>query len=92
MLESHSPAPAFLVTSEAYYPGWRAFVDGRPERLALTNVAFRGLPVPAGRHRVEMRFEPGILRYSAVVSGFAWLAWLFCFRPMSGRTVRSGKA
>jgi len=44
MLESHSPAPAFLVTSEAYYPGWRAFVDGRPERLALTNVAFRGLP------------------------------------------------
>ncbi|MEK7405744.1 MAG: YfhO family protein [Acidobacteriota bacterium] len=76
-LEVNAAGPSFLVTSEAHYPGWRAFVDGRPARLFLTNVAFRGLPVPAGRHRVEMRFEPHILWYGLALSALAWalLAW-----------------
>jgi len=58
VLETEASAPAFLVTSESYYPGWRARLDGRPARLRLTNVAFRGLETPAGRHRIEMRFQP----------------------------------
>ena len=71
-LEVDSPAPAYLVTSEANYPGWRAFVDGRPQPLFMTNIAFRGLPVPAGRHIVTMRFAPTILWQGAGVSGVSW--------------------
>jgi hypothetical protein len=40
---------------------------------AYTNVAFRGIPVPPTAIRIEMRFDPPILKYSAVVSGLAWL-------------------
>jgi uncharacterized membrane protein YfhO len=68
VLDVESPQPAFLATSEAHYPGWRAFLDGVETPIAMTNAAFRGLPVPAGRHRVEMRFEPAILARSALVS------------------------
>jgi hypothetical protein len=73
VLETDAPAPAFLVTSENHYPGWRAFLDGQEQPLLYTNVAFRGLPVPPGRHTIEMRFDPPILKYSAVLSGLAWL-------------------
>jgi uncharacterized membrane protein YfhO len=73
VIETDSPAPAFLVTSETYYPGWRAFVDGEERPLSLTNVAFRGMPVPAGRRRIEMRFEPRILWHGAVISLLAWV-------------------
>jgi hypothetical protein len=73
-LEVETKSPAFLVTSEAHYPGWRAFIDGALTPLAMTNVAFRGLPVPTGRHRIEMRFEPRILWWSAAASAAAWLA------------------
>jgi uncharacterized membrane protein YfhO len=73
VLEAEAPAPAFLVTSENHYPGWRAFLDGEEQPLLYTNVAFRGLPVPSGRHTIEMRFDPPILKYSAAVSGLAWL-------------------
>lgn len=79
-LEIEAANDSFLVTSEAYYPGWRARVDEADKPLVVTNVAFRGLPVPAGRHRVTMRFEPAILRWSAVISAAAWLAILLCFR------------
>ena len=54
-------------------PGWRAFVDGEEEPLSLTNVAFRGMQVPTGRHRIEMRFEPRILWHGAVISLVAWV-------------------
>ncbi|MBK9169648.1 MAG: YfhO family protein [Bryobacterales bacterium] len=72
-LEVSTAAPAFLVTSEAFYPGWRATIDGEPADLVLTNAAFRGLPLPEGTHRVRMWFAPDIFRWSAIAGGAGWL-------------------
>jgi hypothetical protein len=79
VLEIDTPGAAFLTTSEAFYPGWRARIDGRDQELYLTNVAFRGLPVPAGHHTLTMRFDPPILGWSALISllGLALLAAAF---------------
>jgi hypothetical protein len=71
-LETDAAAPAFLVTSETAYPGWRAWLDGQERAPLMTNVAFRGLPVPAGKHVVKMRFDPEILWRSA------WLTLAAC--------------
>lgn len=80
-VETDAPVPEFLVTSETAYPGWRAWIDGRESPLLLTNVAFRGLPVPAGQHAVKMRFDPVILWRSAwvTVAAFCGLALAFWF-------------
>jgi uncharacterized membrane protein YfhO len=71
-LELEASAPAFLVTSETHYPGWRAFLDGRQCPIYYTNVAFRGLPVPAGRHQVRFEFAPSILWFSLALTALAW--------------------
>ncbi|MGH9662296.1 MAG: YfhO family protein, partial [Bryobacteraceae bacterium] len=82
-LDVDATGAAFLVTSEAHYPGWRAWVDGEERELRMTNVAFRGLEVPAGRHRVRMRFEPPILRWATALSAAGWLALLVvCLRRL----------
>jgi hypothetical protein len=81
-LKTHAPTPQFLVTSETHYPGWRAWVDGRPQHIYYTNVAFRGLWVPAGNHTVRMRFEPASLPYTAVASALGWL-WLLLWGGLS---------
>ena len=73
VLEVDSAAPSYLVTSETHYPGWRAWVDSAEARLYMTNAAFRGLTVPAGRHTVTMRFSPPLLWPAAMLSGAAWL-------------------
>jgi hypothetical protein len=77
-LQVESAQPRYLVTSEANYPGWRAFLDGHMCPISMTNIAFRGLPVPAGNHEVVFRFRPAILLWSAGVSILACLAlaWL----------------
>jgi hypothetical protein len=69
--------PAYLATSEAHFPGWRAWIDGAEMPIYYTNVAFRGLWVPAGQHRVTMRFEPLLLTWCCVISALAWAAWLY---------------
>jgi hypothetical protein len=71
-LETKSIGPAYLVSSETFAPGWKAWLDGRPAELQITNHAFRGMTVPAGTHRIEWRYEPGLWRWAAL-SGFSWL-------------------
>lgn len=51
-------APALLVLSDTFYPGWQATVDSRQASIYQTNAAFRGVLVPPGRHRVEVHFRP----------------------------------
>ena len=86
-LETDTPQPALLVTSEVSYPGWRAWVAGRELPLLMTNGAFRGLPVPGGRHRVLMRFAPRILWYGLALSALGWALVGLTFRNNSGRDV-----
>jgi uncharacterized membrane protein YfhO len=71
VLQAESAGPRYLVTSEANYPGWQAWVDAREQPILMTNGAFRGLPLPAGKHLVVFRFRPPILIWSAFASGLA---------------------
>jgi hypothetical protein len=63
-LEVESRGTSLLVAAETEYPGWKAWVDGRPEAIHRVDIAFRGVVVPGGSHRVRMEFRPIILSVS----------------------------
>ncbi|MBC7228003.1 MAG: YfhO family protein [Thermoflexales bacterium] len=67
-------APALLVLSDTFYPGWQARVDGQPVPIHRTNAVFRGVLVPAGTHRVEMRYRPQSLRWGIGLMGWGVFA------------------
>jgi uncharacterized membrane protein YfhO len=62
-----------LVLSEIYASGWQATVDGQAVKILPTNHALRGVPLPAGEHTVELRYEPISLRVGLIVSLAAYL-------------------
>lgn len=67
--ETESDKQAFLVVSEVFYPaGWKAFIDGKEAKIYPTNYILRGLVVPAGKHKVEMKFAPETYKLSIRLS------------------------
>jgi hypothetical protein len=60
--------PSVLVLSQMHYPGWRVFVDGRPQRLLRADYAFAGVALVPGRHTVRFALEPNSLRIGALIS------------------------
>jgi hypothetical protein len=57
-LETEAEKPGVVVLVDAWDPGWRAWVDGRPTVVLRANGAFRAVAVAAGRHVIEMRYRP----------------------------------
>jgi hypothetical protein len=72
-LEAELSAPGLVVLLDGYDPGWQASVDGAPAPVRRANVAFRAVPVPAGRHVIEQVYRPR----SALAGAVASLAALF---------------
>ncbi len=59
-LEVYTNKQSLLVISQIYYPpGWKIFVDGKiADKIYKTDHAIQSIVVPAGRHKVNMRFIP----------------------------------
>lgn len=67
-------AAGLVVFSEIYEQGWTAYVDGEPVAVLRTNHALRGVPVPAGEHTIELRYEPESLHIGLWISGVTTVA------------------
>jgi len=65
-IETTSDAPGFLILTDQYDPGWRAWIDATPARIYRADYLFRGIPVPVGQHRVELAYRPPSIIYGAV--------------------------
>jgi hypothetical protein len=56
-IDAELSCPALIVVGDAFYPGWRARVDGR--RTPVQEVfAVRAVRAAAGRHHVEFLYRP----------------------------------
>jgi len=68
VLEVDSPEAAFLFMSEAHYPGWKAYVDGRDEEILRADYVFRAVPVGPGSHRIEVVYQSLSFKVGLAVS------------------------
>lgn len=79
-------AKRLAVVSEAYYPGWHAFVDGVEQRMVPVNGLLRGVLLDQPGKRLEMVYTPGSFAVGAFLSCLALgvLAGVW----VAGRTAR----
>lgn len=60
--------PGILVVSDAYYPGWRARVDGQPAAIFPVDILFRGITLGPGPHEVTLYYAPASVMLGGAVS------------------------
>jgi hypothetical protein len=71
-----APTNGLVFFSEPYYPERHAFVDGKQVDAYRANLAFTAVPVPAGYHRVELRYTPTSFYVGSLVSGVTGAGYL----------------
>jgi hypothetical protein len=63
VLRASAPARGgYLYLADGYSRHWKAWVDGKPTKVLLANLAYKAVELPPGEHRVELRYEPDVFR------------------------------
>ncbi len=73
-VRTSSATAGFLVTSDAFYPGWRASVDDQEAPLYRADYAIRGVMLPPGQHTVSFDYHPRRFYLGAGISLLSLLA------------------
>jgi hypothetical protein len=75
-IDAESDAQALLIVNDAFWPGWSATIDGRPADILPADALVRAVPWPAGRHRLEMSYEPPEINVGWIISAAGLLVLL----------------
>jgi len=66
------------ILSDAYYPGWNIYINGKKRIIDPVNLAFRGFNLPQGENiKVEMKYEPLSFKIGLLIS-LVTLVVTFC--------------
>lgn len=75
-LDVTAPAAAYLVLTDAWYPGWAVKVDGQPAALERADGMFRAVYLEPGQHVVDFVYAPASFRSGLIAAAAALLAAL----------------
>jgi hypothetical protein len=73
-IQTDCRSPGTVVISQTYYPAWRAYVDGQPEKIWRANCAFQAVQVPPGHHELRLVYRDSAFLVGAIFSGIGLLS------------------
>lgn len=79
--------PGYLVLTDAYFPGWRAWRDGEELPVLRAYSIFRAIQLPAGEQEVVFRYRPDSFLVGAALTGASGVVWLMGLAVVAWRRV-----
>jgi hypothetical protein len=74
-LAVNAPCEGYIVLCDAYYPCWKAAINGRETGILRANCAMRAVGVPAGQSIIEFFYDTSFFLKSLLIS---FSAAIFC--------------
>jgi hypothetical protein len=74
--------PEYLVLSEIYFPGWKAYDNGKETTIVKANGIFRSIYLDRGNHSIVFKYEPfslelgELITFATIIFLFAYLTWI----------------
>jgi hypothetical protein len=66
---SENAKEGLAVFSEMYYgKGWSAYIDGKSVDHIRVDYVLRGLQIPAGKHTIDFKFEPQVVKTGSTIT------------------------
>jgi uncharacterized membrane protein YfhO len=74
---SNNSNDGFAVFSEIYYEnGWKATIDGKGTAIYKVDYTLRGIEIPKGKHTIEFKFEPQVVKTGSTITLFSSIGML----------------
>ncbi|MBF6641022.1 YfhO family protein [Flavobacterium sp. J49] len=74
---SNNSNNGFAVFSEIYYKdGWKATIDGKETEIFKVDYTLRGIEIPKGKHNIEFKFEPQVVKTGGTIALFSSIGML----------------
>lgn len=70
---------ALLFLSQSYYPGWRAYIDGKETKVLRSNYIFQAIPLISGKHAINFHFDPISFKIGRLISVVTFVVLLFVY-------------
>lgn len=74
VLKTESLDDSYLVFSDTYYPGWKAYIDKKETKIYKTDGVLKGIYIPAGSHEIIFNFLPSNFWLGVLLTIFSYIA------------------
>jgi len=68
IIEAEMLAPRFLVLSDMWYPGWKARVDGKLDKIYRADYILRAVYLKPGKHIVKFTYDPFSFKIGVIIT------------------------
>jgi hypothetical protein len=75
---SNNSDSGLAVFSEMYYAdGWNVYIDGKKANYFRADYALRAMEIPSGKHSIEFKFEPQVVKTGSTIAMISSILMLF---------------
>ncbi|MFH1898638.1 MAG: YfhO family protein [Candidatus Desantisbacteria bacterium] len=89
IIQAKANTHGFLFLGDAYYPGWKAYQDGKETKIYRANYIFRAIEITPGTHNIKFIYYPQVFKVGMVGSFCTVLliiiAWVLIHRRKHGK-------
>ena len=78
-LRVQADRPAILLFDDSFDAGWKAKVNGQPQKVMMANFNFMAIPIPAGDSNIVLEYRPFAFQLGAVCAAASLIVMMLAF-------------